>query len=165
MGGNDVGLVRDLFLLAARNSNTWFGWMVGAVWSGPPSLADRDFPKYTATLRSLIREIHRRSPQAQIVVATYPAVLPPSGTCPQHGLSASDAAFMRKVQDELAAVTRNIAKQENATVVDMTTIGAGHSACATSPWTRGRGTISQVPFHPNIAGAKAVEEAIAAVVS
>ncbi len=160
VGGNDVGFVRDLYLLSARNSDTWFGWAVRKLWVGPPQMANRDFPKLAVTLQSLIREIRRRSPQVRIVVATYPAVLPPSGTCPQLGLLISDADIMRKVQDELAALTGRIAKQQGATVVDMTAIGANHSVCSFAPWTRGKGPINEAPFHPNIAGAKATEEAI-----
>jgi lysophospholipase L1-like esterase len=165
VGGNDVGFVRDLYLLAARNSGTWFGWTVRKLWDGPLPLANRDFPKFAVTLKSLIQEIRRRSPQAQIVVATYPAVLPPSGTCPQLGLSASDANIMRNVQYELAAVTRQVAKQEGATVVDMTMIGLNHSACANKSWTRGWSTIRQAPFHPNATGAQATADAIAATLT
>jgi lysophospholipase L1-like esterase len=165
VGGNDVGFVRDLYLLAARNSDTWFGWTVRTLWHGPSHMTNRDFPKLAFALQSLLRDIHRRSPQARIVVATYPAVLPPSGTCPQLGLSATDADSMRKVQAALAAVTGRIAEQEGATVVDMTAIGADHSACSSTPWTRGRGSLSEGPFHPTIAGAKATAEAIAAAIS
>ncbi len=146
VGGNDVGFVRDLYLLAARNSDTWFGWAVRELWVGSPKMEDCDFPKLAVTLQSLIRELHRRSPKARIVVATYPAVLPPYGTCPQLGLSASNADIMRTVQDALAATTGRIAREEGTTIVDMTTIGADHSACYSTPWTRGRGSISKAPF-------------------
>jgi len=162
-GGNDVGFVRDLFLMALRNSDTWAGWMVRKLWSGPPPMANRDFPKLSATLTSLIREIHRRSPQADIVVATYPAVLPPSGTCPRLRLTASDAGIMRQVQARLSAVTRRVAVHEGAKVVDMTALGVDHNACSVTPWTRGWDALGKSPFHPNLAGAQATMEAIVAV--
>jgi lysophospholipase L1-like esterase len=161
-GGNDVGFVRDLYLMASRNSGTWSGWLVRKLWGGPPALANRGFSKLSATLAALIREIHRRSPRARIVVATYPAVLPPSGTCPQLQLTTAEAEIMRQVQAELAAVTGRVARQEGATVVDMTAIGANHSACSATPWTKGWAAITQSPFHPNITGAQATADAIAA---
>lgn len=159
-GGNDVGFVRDLFLMASRNSDTWSGWLVRKLWGGPPTLANRDFAKLSATLTSILREIHRRSPMAKIVVATYPAVLPPSGTCPQLSLTASDADIMRQVQSETAAVTSRVAMQEGAIVVNMTALGSDHSACSHAPWTSGWGPIRKSPFHPNLAGAQATADAI-----
>ena len=162
-GGNDVGFVRDLYLMSSQNSDTALGWMVRRLWDGPPGLAERDFRKLRRTMTVLLREIHRRSPKARIVVATYPAVLPRTGTCPQLRLTASQADIMRQVQARLAAVTRLVASEVGASVVDMTTIGADHSACASTPWTRGWGPMSQAPFHPNAAGAQATANAIAAV--
>jgi len=162
-GGNDVGFVRDLFLMASRNSDTWSGWLVRKLWSGPPALANRDFAKLSTTLSSLVREIRRRSPRAKIVIATYPPVLPPSGTCPRLGLTAGEADIMRQVQSETAAVTSRVAKQERATVVDMTAPGSDHSACSRVPWTSGWGPISKAPFHPNLAGAQATADAIEGV--
>ncbi|MBJ6123747.1 SGNH/GDSL hydrolase family protein [Sphingomonas mollis] len=161
-GGNDVGFVRDLYLMSTANSDTALGWAVRKLWGGPPPPAERDFGKLQRTLTALLREIRRRSPRARIVVATYPAVLPPTGTCPQLRLSASQADVMRQVQAGLAAVTRMVGKKKGAIVVDMTAIGADHSACSATPWTKGWGTISQSPFHPNREGAKATAGAIVA---
>lgn len=161
-GGNDVGFVRDLFLLSSRNSDTWFGWMVRTFWGGPPNLGGRGFDKMESTLASLIRTIRRQAPFARIVVATYPAVLPRDGTCSQLRLARSEAEVMRQVQSVLAARTREVARREGAIVVDMTTIGTGHSACSATPWTRGWGPLAEAPFHPNEAGASATSQAIAA---
>jgi lysophospholipase L1-like esterase len=161
-GGNDVGFVRDLYLMASRNSSTWSGWLVRKLWGGPPTLANLGFSKLSATLAALIQEIYRRLPRARIVVATYPAVLPQSGTCPQLQLTTAEAEIMRQVQAELAAVTDRISRQGGATVVDMTESGENHSACSATPWTKGWGAIGQSPFHPNITGAQATADAIAA---
>ena len=107
-----VVFVRDLCRPAACNSDTWFGRAVRTPWVDPP--------------------------RARIVVATDPAVLPPSGTRPQFGLLASDADIMRKVQAARAASTGRIAEQESVTVIDMTAVGVDHSTCSLTPWTRGR---------------------------
>ena len=87
VGGNDVGYVRDLYLLAARHSDTMIGWLVRKLWRGPPRLEQRDYGDLRGELMSLVRAIRARSPAARIVVATYPAVLPRSGTCRQLRLS------------------------------------------------------------------------------
>lgn len=162
VGGNDIGFVRDLYLLAARNSNTAFGWAVGKIWSGPPGMEKRGFRELERQLASLIRAIRLKSPKAKVVVATYPTVLPSSGTCPNLRLSSAEVDQMRGVENRLAAVTRLIASQQGAIVVDMHTLGADHNACSASPWTRGWGPISQSPFHPTELGAQATADALAA---
>lgn len=164
-GGNDVGFVRDLYLMSTANSNTALGWAIRKLWDGPPQLEERDYGKLGRTLTALMKEIRRRSPTARIVVATYPAVLPPTGTCPQLGLTDAQANIMRHVQTRLAEVTRDAVSREGATVVDMTVIGASHSVCAAKPWTKGWGAISQSPFHPNLAGARETANEIAAASS
>ena len=162
VGGNDVGFVRDLFLLASRNSNTGLRWLVSKVWDGPPTMAERNFGKLRAELIALLDAIRSRAPSARVVVATYPAVLPPTGTCKQLLLHEDEAEMMRDVEDQLAAVTRAAAENRGALVVDMHRLGAGHSACSPQPWTRGWASITQSPFHPTLLGAQATADAVSA---
>ena len=164
-GGNDVGFVRDLYLLALRNSDSALGRSVRRIWNGPPALVERDFAQLHDRLSRLIREVRRRSPAALVVIATYPPVLPASGTCRVLHMTASEAKVMREVQDRLTVVTRQAATSEGAAVVDMSEIGADHSACSAVPWTKGWGDIRQSPFHPNLNGAQATADAIAVVFS
>lgn len=162
VGGNDVGFIRDLMLLASRNSDSAMGWIVGKLWNGPPALSDRNFAGLQRELASLIRTVRRRSPDAKLVVITYPPVLPARGTCPRLQLTASGADMMRRVQEKLADVTRLVAEQQGAIIVDMHGLGTDHSACSTAPWTSGWGPVSQAPFHPTLLGAQATADAIAA---
>ena len=155
VGGNDVGYIGDLQMLAARNSNSLFGLLVKRFWGGPKSPAQRDYAKVQGDLVALLRAIHDRAPNAKVVVATYPTILPPAGTCPQLRLSDGEAELMRQVGNQLASVTRAAAKQEGAILVDMHTLGAKHHACSASPWTKGSTNLSKAPFHPTLAGAKA----------
>jgi lysophospholipase L1-like esterase len=164
VGGNDVGFVRDLYLLAERNSNTALGWLVRKVWNGPPPIGRRNYGKLHGELKTLFRTIRERAPDAKIVVATYPAVLPRRGTCRQLRLSSAEVDLMRGVEDRLAAVTRSAAEGGEATVVDMHALGARHHACSALPWMRGWGTVSQSPFHPTVLGAQATADAIAAAI-
>ena len=78
VGGNDIGFVRDLYLLATRRSDTLLGWMVRKLWSGPPSANERDYGKLQRDLTELVRTIRTRAPSATVILATYPTVLPRS---------------------------------------------------------------------------------------
>jgi len=160
VGGNDVGYVGDLSLLAARRSDGPFGWVVRRFWSGPAET--RDYARLHAELVALIRAARARAPAARIVVATYPAILPPRGTCARLGLAADEVASMRVVAARLAATTRAAAAEGGATLVDMDAIGAAHHACAAVPWTNGQARLLDAPFHPTAAGAEATARAIAA---
>ena len=162
VGGNDIGFVRDLYLTAARNSNSATGWLVRRLWSGRPSADKRDFARLQRDLTSLVRAIRVRSPKATVILAAYPAVLPPNGTCLKLRLNAAEAAEMHQVERKLAAVTGAAAKDGGALFVDMNALGTEHNACSRTPWTKGWGPITQSPFHPTLKGAEATAAAITA---
>jgi lysophospholipase L1-like esterase len=160
VGGNDVGYVGDLSMLAARNSTSLFGRFARGFWGGPQSRAQRNYAAQREEMIAALRDIHVRAPEARIVVATYPTLLPPGGTCRRLGLSETEAALMRRVGDDLAAITRSAAKQGGALLVDMHILGAAHHVCSASPWVNGWSNGGVAPFHPNPAGAKATAEAV-----
>jgi lysophospholipase L1-like esterase len=165
VGGNDVGYIGDLSMLAARNTGSLFGWFVRRFWSGPKTHEERGFDRLRAELLQLIRDIRTRAPQARIVLATYPTILPQEGTCSRVGLNAEEAAAMRKVGDELAASTRTAAEHGGAILVDMNALGAAHNACSPEPWVNGWTNGGIAPFHPTAAGAEATSDAIASVLA
>ncbi len=165
VGGNDVGFVRDLYLSAARKSDSVTGTLIRQFWSGPPEIDQRNYAKLESELTSLLHTIRTRSPAATVVVATYPTVLPAHGTCPQLRLSNAEAALMRQVESKLATVTRKAARNGGAKIVDMNALGAKHHACSKSPWTKGWGPIAGSPFHPTLAGAQATADAITAAIT
>lgn len=160
VGGNDIGYVGDLSMLAARNSTSLFGRLSKLFWSGPSSPAERNYAALRDEMIATLRDIHARAPKARIVVATYPTLLPPKGTCPRLGLTEAEAALMRRVGDDLAAITRSAAKQGGALLVDMHVLGAAHHVCSASPWANGWANGGVAPFHPNAAGAEASAKAI-----
>lgn len=160
IGGNDTLYIADLSQLAARNSNSLWGKLVRQFWGGPKSRSERNFDGLKHELVALLRAIHAQAPNAKIVVATYPTILPQNGTCPQLGLTASEADAMRTAADQLAATTRSAAEEGGAILVDMHSIGAAHHACSANPWTYGWSNAGAAPFHPTLAGAGATAEAI-----
>ncbi len=159
VGGNDIGYISDLSLLAARHSNSVWGWLVRTFWRGARAPEARDWSKLQDELSITIRAINKRAPNARVVVATYPTILPPAGSCDRVALTNAEADLMRAVGDRLAETTQVAAKKGGAIVVDMHRLGAAHNACSVSPWTNGYSGIA--PFHPTLEGARATAEAIA----
>ena len=160
VGGNDTLYIGDLSQLAARNSGSMWGWLVRHLWPGPKSWSERNFAGFERELTALIKAIQGRAPAARIIVATYPTILPPSGTCDRLGLTELEAAMMRRVGDQLAASSRAAAQRTGAGFVDMHSLGAQHNACSNAPWTYGWYNAGLAPFHPTKEGAKATAEAI-----
>ena len=165
VGGNDVNFVGDLSMLALRKADGLGGWLARRLWNGPRGEAARGYERLGHELAETIRAIRTRAPKAIIVVATYPAILPPQGTCPQLRLSEEEADLMRPIERRLAAVTRAAALRNGAILVDMNALGAGHNACSAKPWTRGWAPLMQAPFHPTATGAQATADAIAAALA
>ena len=159
VGGNDTLYIGDLSQLAARRTGTPYGWLVRRLWTGPRR--DRQFAKLEKDLVAVQGTIRKRSPNAVIVLVTYPALLPAAGTCSRVGLSRSEADLMRGVGDRLASVTRSAARKGGAILVDMHAIGQEHDACSAAPWTNGWANGGIAPFHPNAQGAQATADAIA----
>ena len=93
---------------------------------------------------------------------TYPAILPPSSTCPKLGINDADAIIMRQGGDILAKVTRASAKEAAVSLVDMAQLSLGHDACADTPWVNGAVPAQGAKFHPTTIGASATAEAIRA---
>jgi lysophospholipase L1-like esterase len=161
IGGNDIGYVGDLSMLASRNSGSFFGRLAKLLWTGPKQPGERDYERLHRELSLLLRTIHARAPKAIVVVATYPAIVPQAGTCPRLGLSSAEAKLMREVSHRLAATTRDTAREGNAVLVDMHELGARHHACSSDPWTSGWTNGGIAPFHPTRRGAQATAAAIA----
>lgn len=162
VGGNDVRYVGDLSLLAARGSPSLFGWAIRRSWKGPLSAERRDFDELHAKLLAILAEVRRRSPEARIVVLTYPLILPPAGSCPKLHITEEQAAEMRNVGDRLADVTRSVARDANALLIDMHALGAEHHACSAVPWVNGWLEPAGTQFHPTLEGSRAMAAAISA---
>ncbi|GAA4669548.1 SGNH/GDSL hydrolase family protein [Nocardioides nanhaiensis] len=100
----------------------------------------------------VVRGIRERAPQAQILVVSYPHLVPEEGTCPERiPLAPGDYPYVRGVNTRMAQVLETAAGAvENAGYVDVTGASEGHDACSEDAWMGGvdpmanRGT----PFHP-----------------
>ena len=164
-GGNDVQYIGDLLMIASMNHSGSVGNIAQKVWKQPRPANQRNFEALRANLKETLLEVMRRSPRARIVVVTYPAVLPASGTCMALGITEQQAALMRPVADRLAAIMRDAAANAGATTVDMAMLSAGHDACSADPWVNGSRPTLGAAFHPTMAGARATAEAIAEAIT
>jgi hypothetical protein len=160
VGGNDVDYIGDLGLLAYRTRRGILGWLVRATWNGPRPVEARPYDGLVRRLVDIVAAVHQRSPQASIVLLTYPQVLPSSGTCAAIGISEQEALLMRRVALRLAQTTTGAASRSQALVVDMASISAGHDACSRDPWVNGSAPLEGAMFHPNLAGARATASSL-----
>lgn len=164
-GGNDVSYIGDLFVMAFGNGKGIMSLVVRRLCKPAKPLNKRAFLAFEANLNATVPQIKRRSPSARIVIVSYPAVLPGSGSCAALGLTEPQAALMRSVAEELARVTRDAATSGGATIVDMALLSAGKDACSADPWVNGFRPKSGADFHPNMAGAQRTAEFIAAAIA
>jgi lysophospholipase L1-like esterase len=160
IGGNDVGYVPLLMAAALR----------GSIARLAPAIAarlDREarepaFGQVGDSLRAVGAAVRRRAPQARVVFVDYLTLLPPA-EMPAAPLSADDAELGRHVAACLEELTAGAAQ---ATGCDLVCAGAAsrdHHCWSTEPWAMGAGwplPWRPAPFHPNVAGMRAVADLI-----
>lgn len=159
-GGNDVSYVGDLTFSAGAA-----GAIGKLMWKGAKPLEQRDFAAVTANFVQIIKDIKSRAPAAQVVLVSYPEILPPKGSCEALNIDARMADLGRQVSAELLKSSRAAAEQSGALFVDMAAASAGHDACSASPWVNGAKPASGAPFHPSAAGAEGTAQAIFKAIS
>jgi lysophospholipase L1-like esterase len=164
-GGNDITYVGDLMAMAYRNRGGILGSAVRRFWKGAKPVNERNFVKLAENLQATITEIKRRSPQARIVIVTYPVILPPKETCEMLCLTEQQVTLMRSVGEVLAQITRDVGLRMGTTVVDMATLSIGHDACSAVPWVNGFKSGNGADFHPSKNGAEATANAIMDAIS
>jgi lysophospholipase L1-like esterase len=163
-GGNDIAYIGDLVGMGYANRGGVIGGAAGLLMKAPHTSAERDIGAVATNIEQAIAGVRHRAPSAQVIVATYPAVLPERGTCAALNLTERQVATMRPVAARLADATRAAARAGGAIIVDMATIGTGHDACSADPWVNGLAPETGAAFHPTQAGAAATAREIAQAV-
>ncbi|MDO7869100.1 SGNH/GDSL hydrolase family protein [Nocardioides jiangxiensis] len=109
-----------------------------------------------------LHTIHRRSPNARVLVIGYPDIFPATGTCDELGLATGDVAYARRVLQHLNHNLERAAAQGDATYVDTYTATRGHDICASDPWIQGRTSAPGVAmfYHPRAAEQQAVADLV-----
>jgi lysophospholipase L1-like esterase len=171
VGGNDIGF-GDIVSECARRSPLQ-----------PTGSACRDF--YTSggsdeltqrideaapQVAAALAAIESRSPDAQVLLVGYPAILPDEGPgCfPVVPFSPGDVDYLRGVEKDLNAMLVEQAAGTGVEYVDTYTPSIGRDVCqpATSKWIEGLvPTSPAAPIHPNARGMAGIGAVVAAAVT
>ncbi|MFF7368629.1 SGNH/GDSL hydrolase family protein [Streptomyces tricolor] len=115
-------------------------------------------------LRSALRAVRAKAPQARVAVLGYPWITPATAdpSCfVRLPVATGDVPYLHALQAHLNAVVRRAAEETGATYVDFAEASTGHDACqpAGTRWIEpllfGH---SVVPVHPNALGERRMAE-------
>ena len=115
-------------------------------------------------MKRIVAVARQRNPKVRVVFVNYFTVLPEQGTCALVGLTVEQADHVRGVAARLAEITRKVAQESGAELLDVGALSRTHNACSRDPWVLGahpKQGESIPPFHPNRAAMRAVGEALA----
>lgn len=166
IGGNDIGFAAIIGECASRSPRQ------------PGGAACRDF--YTAggedqllariaetapKIEAALEEIENRSPDAEVLLVGYPAILPDTGPgCfPLIPFSPGDVEYLRETEKALNAMLAEEAQEAGVTYVDTYTPFIGHDICTLpgTKWIEGLvPTAPAAPVHPNALGMLAMAQAV-----
>jgi len=112
-------------------------------------------------LVNALREIHRRSPKARVLMVDYLDGIPAKGCYPLVPITDTDMAYLHATFKRLNAMVKRAAARGGAEFVNTYDDSHGHDVCQgpTTRYVEGLGIVSlnglavAVPAHPNSAGA------------
>ncbi|CAL9353390.1 Lipase 2 [Streptomyces sp. enrichment culture] len=115
-------------------------------------------------LRSALRTVRAKAPNARVAVLGYPWITPAeadSSCFVKLPVAAGDVPYVRGIQAHLNAAVERAAEETGATYVDFSRVSEGHDACKPGgtrwiePLLLGN---SLVPVHPNALGERRMAE-------
>ena len=117
-------------------------------------------------IATVLEEIHRRSPDARVVVMGYPRLVPEQGTCPDvMPFADGDLRWWDDVETALnTAIEKAVSADGKATFVDMYPSSRGHDACAwDAAWIQGQHDDPEAAarYHPRPSGMTGMADAAA----
>lgn len=163
IGGNDVFFMANLMALSCGPDTPAPRRLLGGCTVRPDALVAARFATLADSLRQIVAGVRHRSPKARVVFVNYFSVLPQHGSCARVVLTAEQADHMRAVAARLADITRQVARESQAGLLDVATLSRTHNACSTDPWVLGARPEngSLIPaFHPTQEGMQAVGAAL-----
>lgn len=165
IGGNDIGFSD---IVRACVSPTPFGTPCRDRYTagGTDQIRAR-IDVLSGRLKTVLAQVHARSPLATVLIVGYPAILPPTGPgCyPVVPYTAGDVDYLRGVLGYLNQTIAGAAGARDATYVDTYTPTIGHDVCQLPgvKWIEGIvPTAPAAPVHPNALGAAALSRAVLA---
>ena len=165
IGGNDIGfseIVRTCLSATPFGSPCKDHYTAG----GTDELRAR-INALGGKLATVLKEVHRRAPDARVALVGYPSVLPASGPgCyPAVPITPGDVDYLRGVLTALNTRIQRSADAGSAVYVDTATSTVGHDVCQApgTKWIEGLiPTAPAFPVHPNAQGSAALSRAVVA---
>lgn len=168
IGGNDIDYIGNMMALGCNAHTPWYLRRIGACRTRSVSRMQRDLRDTAQRMAGIVDEIHRRAPEAMVVLVTYQTVLPDQGSCERLGLDDAQVAEMRDIAGQLANVTLQVAQEHGALLLDAASLTHGHDVCAADAWMNGmrppRGLLG-APLHPTLAAMTAIAQALDALLN
>ena len=164
-GGDDLGYLGGLSAMSCANVAAKTGTApprpCGAI---PPLPSDETYAGVEARLRQIVAEVHRRAPQARLVIVDYLTILPPTGDCPVMPLSPAQADSSRPIARRLNEITVRVAKDTGTELIPASKISEGHDVCAKDAWLNGYPSpgvpVEPTYYHPRLAAMTAIADAL-----
>jgi lysophospholipase L1-like esterase len=111
-----------------------------------------------------VRGIRERSPEARILVISYPHLIPPQGYCRNRlPLAKGDYPYVRGINEAMSEVQRKAAEAvAGAEYVDVTAASVGHDVCSDDPWVAGINPVATraAAYHPFAVEQRAVADLV-----
>lgn len=164
IGGNDVGLLY-MIQVCGGSFNCWRGSDAG--WFSAASYIaqyDAKIAQVQAQLEAILRQVAQRSPQATVLMAGYPYILPPTGqpvnSCALPTAGQEQAYFVEatqqinnKIKAAVQAVAASTGKDYRYVDPQNGTFPANETDCSLLPTRYMNGNDGQQGYwHPNIRG-------------
>ncbi|MFF7209687.1 SGNH/GDSL hydrolase family protein [Streptomyces sp. NPDC008238] len=167
IGGNDIGFSAVIATCAGVTASDPAGAPCRAHFTGGghDQLAER-VAQTAPKVATVIRDIHRRSPHARVVVVGYPDLFPDDGsacTSASVPFAAGDFSYLRDTEKTLNSMLAAQARKGGATYVDTYTPTVGHDMCAPTGtrWIESLAPATPAaPAHPNALGEQAMAGAV-----
>lgn len=164
IGGNDIGF-GNLATTCGEGAINGQGCREAVEEERPFEAIAETAPK----IRAVLAEIHRRAPDARVIVLGYSGIfrIGPTARCDAMGVGEDDAQYLRGIHEALNAMIESVASEDGhahsdtTAYVDVYGPSAGHTACDL-PAIRWVEPIVPVhaaaPVHPNLGGMSAVRD-------
>jgi lysophospholipase L1-like esterase len=170
IGGNDINFIDIVINCTARSFLNPFGSPCkGSYTSGGTDQLAKAVAQAGPRVAAVLRGIHKRAPNARVLLVGYPVILPASGhgCWPAVPVAHGDVPYLRGIEIKLNDMLAAEAAGNGATYVDTYTASIGHDVCQApgAKWVEGLvPTSPAAPFHPNARGEKGMAKQVIAAV-
>ncbi|MCW2853984.1 MAG: Lipase 2 precursor [Nocardioides sp.] len=165
VGGNDFDLFSQLLLACLPTAGADAPCRQTLAASGKDRLLLEQVDKIQDRIEATTRGILDRAPEARVIVANYPQLLPDQGSCPDLvPLAEGDYGLVTELNRALSDAVRLGAKAGGAEVVDVFKASKGHDVCSEDPWVNGVQTDPEraLALHPFAEGQQGVADLVLA---